>query len=191
MKKIFIFFCIISFFACNNSIRETDIRLQEVKSLQLDKYEGNSFLKGELQITFQNLSDSTVKLLDMGEHNIVFESIEDNKKRYVPIHSCRAVGFFMNQSILYVSLEAQEIKSINLNVWACDGGSFDLPPQGKYNVYFRTFNDNTFIRKKESIKEIYRSGMSVYEITDKARELFNSEKFWEGAVYSNPILIEL
>ena len=167
------------------------IQLAEKEKLQFKNFKGTNYLQGTLEIKFQNISDTAIKLLDMGEHSIVFVSTDDSSKTYVPVHQCRAVEFFRSKHYSYINLAPGKIKKTSHNTWACDGSSFDMPPPGKYKVYVRTLEEKTFYKKRLYLLKNFHSGMNIKEIIDKAREVLHSEIFWEGAVYSNAVLIEL
>ncbi len=193
MKTLFVFLCIsiftLSVFSQKDSVKnKIVIKLKNLKKLKFNKIEDFKYIEGSLEIEIKNISNTTFNIIEMQEHNIVFVDQKDGKE-YVPYHQCRGVQLF-NAKPETINLKPNETKKIKIIGWECSGGSFDLPPEGKYKVFYRTLLASDLKRNFTYQKTLRQKHKPLREKINLSRVLFNSKDFWDNAIYSNSLSVE-
>jgi hypothetical protein len=171
---------------------KVSIKLVEEKTLRLCKYmqkgekSADVFVRGVLSISITNRYSSSIVLLDMDVHNLVFVKRENGKETVV-IHPCACVGLFSKSQVLnmLLTLNPRETKRITIDRWGCDS-PWTPPEPGMYKVMYRIL---PFESVKARLPEDEK--MNIKQKLECCSQLLQSKEFWEDAFVSNSVDIEL
>ena len=151
-------------------------------------YNLSTEMSGTIIVTLTNTSKQTIAFLDLNEHNLLFIN-KKNGFKFIPFHTCSCIRFIRTKN-RFISLSPGESRKQTFNGWSCDGSIFGVPEAGIYKISYRTLIQKNISSNTKYRELIYSKG-SIQFLNSKCKEIFNSDKFWKGAIYSNTILAKI